>query len=89
MYVPATGDRRPAVASVDRIERRLRAWPQPLSQGEVQVCARILHGMSNEGIALDLGIKPESVMTYRKRAYQRIGIATRHELFCWYLRSIY
>jgi DNA-binding CsgD family transcriptional regulator len=75
-------------ASVEHIERRLRAWPRALSEREVQVCARILYGLSNEGIALDLGIKPESVMTYRKRAYQRIGIATRHELFCEFLRSI-
>jgi DNA-binding CsgD family transcriptional regulator len=85
---PDRGSAAAEFASAERIERRLRAWPWSLSEREIQVCARILYGMSNEGIALDLGIKPESVMTYRKRAYQRIGIATRHELFCEFLRSI-
>jgi len=56
-----------------------------LSKREVEVCARILFGMSSYGIATDLGIGKESVMTYRKRAYQRMGIATQRELLMWYL----
>jgi regulatory LuxR family protein len=42
-----------------------------LPRREVQVCARILHGMSTIGIALDLDIGEESVKTYRKRAYSQ------------------
>ena len=52
---------------------------------ELQVSARILYGMSTTGIALDLGIGEESVRTYRKRAYQRLGIASERELLHWYL----
>ena len=41
--------------------------------------------MSAEGIGLDLEIVPETVITYKKRAFQRLGIATRHELLLLYL----
>src|SRR5690606_32985228 len=52
---------------------------------EVEVCARILHGMSSIGIALDLGVGEETVRTYRKRSYQRLQIASERELLVWYL----
>ena len=48
--------------------------------------ARILYGLSAAGIAVDLGIGIESVTTYRKRAYRRLGIATQRELLVWYLK---
>ena len=35
--------------------------------------------------ALDLEVGEETVATYRKRAYQRLGIGSRHELFQLYL----
>jgi DNA-binding CsgD family transcriptional regulator len=56
-----------------------------LSRREGEVCARILYGLTSCGIALDLGIGKESVMTYRKRAYQRLGIGSQRELLMWYL----
>jgi DNA-binding CsgD family transcriptional regulator len=74
--------------SIARIEQRLAAWDRALSKREIQVCARILYGMLVEGIALDLGIKPESVVTYRKRAYQRLHLSSRHDLFCEFLRLL-
>lgn len=74
------------LASVATIERDLAASPWGLTPRERQVCARILFGMMAEGIGLDLGIGAESVATYRKRAYQRIGIATRHELLRTFLK---
>lgn len=52
---------------------------------EVEVSARILHGMSSIGIALDLGLGEETVKTYRKRSYQRLRIGTERELLVWYL----
>ncbi len=58
-----------------------------LPRREVQVCARVLHGMSTLGIALDIGVGEESVMTYRKRAYQRLQIGTERELLRWYLHQ--
>jgi DNA-binding CsgD family transcriptional regulator len=57
-----------------------------LSKREIEVCSRILYGLSSIGIALDLGIGEESVKTYRKRAYQRLNIGSPRELLMWYLR---
>lgn len=42
--------------------------------------------MSTTGIALDLDIRVETVMTYRKRSYRRLGIATQRELLLWYIK---
>lgn len=52
-----------------------------LTDREREVCRRIVRGLTTEGISLELGIAKTSVATYRQRAYQKLGIATRHELF--------
>lgn len=78
-------------AALDRpeqIEERLRAGGHGLTPREVQVCARILTGMTVAGIALDLDISENSVATYRQRGYDRLGIATRHELLRRYLKVL-
>jgi DNA-binding CsgD family transcriptional regulator len=36
--------------------------------------------MTAEGIALDLGIGAASVLTYRRRAYRRLGISGINQL---------
>lgn len=74
-----------ALSSVSTIERRIEDLGMKLSRRELQVVARILFGMTTVGIALDLGIKKESVVTYRKRGYMRLNIGTRHELMRTYL----
>lgn len=56
-----------------------------LPRRELEVCARILYGLSSVGISLDLGVGEESVKTYRKRAYQRLHIGSERELLHWYL----
>lgn len=53
----------------------------PLTEREVQVCTLILMGCSSEAIALRLGIAVNSVLTYRRRAYERLGIVSQNELF--------
>jgi len=57
-----------------------------LPRREAQVCSRILYGLSSAGIALHLDVSEETVKTYRKRAYQRLGIGSERELLNWYLR---
>ena len=74
----------PALSSLEDIQDCV-SQATDLSRREAEVCSRILYGMSSYGIAVDLGIGKESVMTYRKRAYQRLGIATQRELLMWYL----
>lgn len=61
-------------------QRRLCALATPLPRREREVCALIAAGMSSEGIALDLGVSLNTVLTYRKRAYARLGISSQNEL---------
>jgi DNA-binding CsgD family transcriptional regulator len=58
-----------------------------LTQRERQVCERIVLGYTSEGIGLDLRIKPSSVATYRKRAYDKLKITSQNELFSLCLRA--
>ncbi len=74
----------PALTSLDEIQKCIRSATD-LSRREGEVCARLLYGYSHCGIALDLGIGKETVMTYRKRFYQRLGIGSPRELLMWYL----
>jgi len=74
----------PALTSLNEIQECISSATD-LSRREGEVCARILYGYSSCGIALDLGIGKETVMTYRKRSYQRLGIGSQRELLMWYL----
>jgi DNA-binding CsgD family transcriptional regulator len=74
----------PALTSLDEIQECISSATD-LSRREGEVCARILYGYSSCGIALDLGIGKETVMTYRKRSYLRPGIGSQRELLMWYL----
>lgn len=52
-----------------------------LSHREQQVCQAVLQGKKNEIIADELGVALNSVVTYRKRAYEKLGISSRAQLF--------
>lgn len=69
------GDRIAALAA------RLHAREGRLTSRERDVLARVMLGVSSEGIALDLGIGLNTVLTYRKRAYARLGVTSQAELF--------
>ncbi len=45
------------------------------------MCLRLLRGMTQEGIASDMGLALPTVKTYRNRALDRLGIHFRGELF--------
>jgi DNA-binding CsgD family transcriptional regulator len=70
-------DARPGVAD---IETRFHEFEPSMTSRERQVCARICLGMTSEGIALSLGIAESTVVTYRRRAYARLGISAMAEL---------
>jgi DNA-binding CsgD family transcriptional regulator len=57
-----------------------------LTAREKEVCLRILSGYASEAIAADLGIGLHSTFTYRKRAYEKLGICSQNELFGIVLR---
>lgn len=74
----------PTWYSLSQIEERLITMTA-LSRREREVSARMLYGLSTAGIALDLGIGEESVATYRKRSYHRLGISNQRELLILFL----
>ncbi|MBR0902616.1 helix-turn-helix transcriptional regulator [Bradyrhizobium liaoningense] len=59
-----------------------------LTPREQEVCRRILLGFSSEAISQELGISLHSTLTYRKRAYERLGISSQNELFGIVLRLL-
>ncbi|HLZ00963.1 MAG TPA: helix-turn-helix transcriptional regulator [Bradyrhizobium sp.] len=59
-----------------------------LTGREKDVCLRILSGFSSEAISVDLGISLQSTLTYRKRAYEKLGISSQNELFAIVLRLL-
>lgn len=60
---------------VERLETRIaRAFPA-LTLRERQVAARTIAGWTAERTADALHIRPSSVLTYRQRAYQRLGFS--------------
>ncbi|MET0544142.1 MAG: helix-turn-helix transcriptional regulator [Variovorax sp.] len=61
--------------------QRLLALQPDLTPRELEVCTRLLQGMTQEGIAADLGLGTPTVKTYRNRAFARLGIHFRSELF--------
>ena len=52
-----------------------------LSERERAVCMGILSGHKAEAIAAELGVAASTVVTYRKRAYNKLGITSRAGLF--------
>jgi DNA-binding CsgD family transcriptional regulator len=52
-----------------------------LTPREKEICLRILSGYSSQAISAELGVSLHSTLTYRKRAYEKIGISSQNELF--------
>ncbi len=59
----------------------LKALCPALTRRELQVCERLLQGYTHDGVAADLGLAVSTVKTYRNRAFSRLGIRFRSELF--------
>ena len=64
-----------------RAESYLKERFPDLSPREAQVCALIACGLSVVAIALELQVSEETVITFRKRAYGKLSITSRGELF--------
>lgn len=74
----------PAAASppsIETLRQRLLQFDRALTARELDVCSRLLRGMTHDGIAADLAVSPETVKTYRNRAFRRLGLHFRSELF--------
>ncbi|MCR8550611.1 LuxR C-terminal-related transcriptional regulator [Salipiger sp. P9] len=80
-------DKRCTRVSAEAMEERVgRAFPE-LTGREIAVCARSILGVTAEGIALDLGIKQTSVLTYRRRAYARLNVNSINQLSTMLIQS--
>jgi DNA-binding CsgD family transcriptional regulator len=81
------------VASFDRSDvhdtfrNRLERAAPSLSRREREVCTFIAAGLTSEGIAIELGVRMNTVLTYRKRAYARLGISSQNELMRFLMKS--
>ncbi|GAA3540532.1 helix-turn-helix transcriptional regulator [Zobellella aerophila] len=51
-----------------------------LSEREAQICRLIANALTSKAIARQLNIAETSVITYRRRAYQKLGINRKSEL---------
>ena len=58
-----------------------------LTARELDVCERLVRGLTQEGVAADLGLSLPTVKTYRNRAFSRLGIHFRTELAALLLRQ--
>lgn len=70
------------------MERLVGLLGERLTSREQAVLVNILMGLRTEGIALQLGVQEESIKTFRKRAYAKLGISSQAELFARCLRVL-
>lgn len=78
-------DQRDAMDSLEATERCFADMcAMPLR--ERQVCARIVFGHATSMICSDLNVGAETVKSYRRRAYNRLGVNDERELLLTYFR---
>jgi len=65
----------------DIAEQVVRFLGAGLTRREAEVVSRIVMGMRTDAIASELGIKAATVITFRKRAYAKLGVGRQAELF--------
>lgn len=54
---------------------------ESLTKQETRVCDLIIYGLTTDGIAAQMNIGVSSVKTYRNRAYRKLAIASKSEMF--------
>lgn len=72
-------------AATADVRQALRLRCPALTDRELDVCERLLRGWSYDGIAADLGLSLATVKTYRARAFERLGMHFKSELFAAFL----
>lgn len=58
-----------------------------LTRQETAVCDLIVYGLTTEGMAAEMQISISSVKTYRNRAYRKLDIDSKSELFAMIINS--
>ena len=75
-----------AASPAGLLRERLMALNSDLTPRELDVCVLLAQGMTHDGVAANLGLGLTTVKTYRNRAFARLGIHFRNELFARVLR---
>lgn len=60
--------------------RMLISLERGLSGREVEVAAALVHGRTQIEIGEEMGLSLSTVVTYRRRAYQKLGVGNRRQL---------
>ncbi len=84
LQLSSQGEQRPYRNARSLVHNIISKNASPFSQltpREREVCERILLGYTSVGIGLDLNIAQSSVVTYRRRAYEKLDISSQNELF--------
>lgn len=68
----------------EAVVERLAGAGGGLSAREVETAAGLLVGSSQRDIAARIGVALSSVVTYRQRAYRKLGVTSRRELVRFY-----
>lgn len=68
-------------AAPDDLRSQLRQCSAALTERELDVLVRLADGLTYDGIAADLGLSVGTVKTYRARAFERLGIHFKAQLF--------
>lgn len=65
---------------VEILETRLRRSFPILSPREIEICARTIIGWKSAEISAELDVTAGTILTYRRRAYQKTGVRSANEL---------
>ena len=71
-----------------QLRETLRRRHETMPARELDVCARLLQGLSYDGIAADLDLSVATVKTYRRRAFERMGLHFKSELFAAFVGKV-
>src|SRR6218665_3067787 len=74
LHQPTRSDLHPPL---ELLGENIRNLNSQLSHRESQVCAAMLIGMQAKEISRTIGVEVNTVVTYKKRAFEKLGIATR------------
>ena len=72
--------------AADRHDPGPRAPGAPLGRRELEILAMIARGLANTEIVDALFISPNTVKTYIRTAYRKIGVQTRAQAVAWWLQ---
>jgi DNA-binding CsgD family transcriptional regulator len=78
---------RSGLPTISNVVKAISDWNCNLSSREAEVCALLVLGKSGKQIAQEIGIAPNSVITYRRRAFTKLDIASRSDLVRKYSTS--